>query len=375
MRIIGSGIVIGLALVGWAGPARAQDVKVEVHVSPELVKEVDRVVAEVVPEVTHDLQDALAELSRDLSDVKVSASVTVQNSNLRAEATRHEERRLNLGPNGSLDVSTISGDITVTAGTGRETVVQITMVSRGRTDADAKLGLDRTTIEVDQRGERATMKTTYSDDRRPPYQVSVSYSVTAPAGTRITAGNMSGNVQITGIHGDVEANAISGDVTLKDVARISAKTVSGNIAITSASTDGTFEAESVGGNVTAENVRARRVSASTVGGSVAAHSVTCDNAELGTMSGTVEFSGPLAKNGRYELHTQSGNIHFSPMSDTGFELQANTFSGTVRSDIPLASRTTPSRGRGSHSVTGTFGDGSAVVIATAFSGDVIVTKK
>jgi DUF4097 and DUF4098 domain-containing protein YvlB len=377
MRIIGSGVVMGLAIAGWAGQARAQDVQVDVHVSPELVREVNRIVAEVVPEVTRGVQDAVAGLTRDLADARISATISLQNSNLRAEATRHEERRLTLGPNGSLELANVSGDIIVTAGSGRDTTVEINTVSRGRTDADAKLGLDRVTVEVDQRGERATVKTNYFEDRgRQPYQVSVTYTVTAPAGTHVTADSVSGNVRITGIHGDVEANAVGGSVTLKDVARLSAKTVGGDITITMAHTDGTFEAESIGGSVTADDVRARRVSVTTVGGNVAARTVTCDHAELGTMAGTVEFSGPLARNGRYEMHTQSGTIRFSPTGETGFELQANTFSGEVRSDIPLTSRNaTPARGRASHSVTGTFGDGSAVVIATAFSGDVIVTKK
>ena len=67
--------------------------------------------------------------------------------------------------------------------------------------------------------------------------------------------------------------------------------------------------------------------------------------------------------------------------NTGFELEATTFSGNVRSDIPLTLRAgeAASRdGRGprlNRAIHGSFGDASAIVILQSFSGDITVTKR
>ena len=70
--------------------------------------------------------------------------------------------------------------------------------------------------------------------------------------------------------------------------------------------------------------------------------------------------------------------------DTGFQLDASTFSGDIRSDLTL---TATSEGRGAmegaahrpgpatHSLKGTYRDGSAMLELRTFNGDVIITKR
>jgi hypothetical protein len=68
--------------------------------------------------------------------------------------------------------------------------------------------------------------------------------------------------------------------------------------------------------------------------------------------------------------------------DTGFELDANSFSGSIRSDLPLTASTGGTggagrndRGRRQHAVRGIYGNGSAVLHATTFSGSVVISKR
>jgi DUF4097 and DUF4098 domain-containing protein YvlB len=345
MKILTRFAIVVLA-AGTAGPAMAQDVRIEIP--------------------------------RNITWLGLDAAGSLQNRDFRSEKTERETRKLQIGATGTLEIKNVSGEIVVTAGSGRETTVEIVRVSRGRTDADAELGLKEVTVEVDERADRATVATHYPDDRnrRSSYNVTVSYTVTAPAGTHLTAGNVGGDVKVTGIRGDLTANTVGGNVTIADAGRvIAAKTVGGTVSVNGASTDDTLEAASVGGNVSLQHVKARRVSMSSVGGNLTAADLTCDAADLGTMSGTVEFSGPLSRAGRYELHAQSGTVRFTPTGGTGFDLQARTFSGNIQADSAIQIRQSDA-GRGPHhSVRGTFGDGSAVVILTTFSGDVIVARK
>jgi len=93
------------------------------------------------------------------------------------------------------------------------------------------------------------------------------------------------------------------------------------------------------------------------------------------MSDDVVFEGALTPRGRYEFSSHSGDVHITLDDKNGFSFEGKTFSGSVNSGLPLQTGGVGSRRTSSKQVTGTYGDGSAVVSATSFSGDVVVTKK
>jgi hypothetical protein len=104
-----------------------------------------------------------------------------------------------------------------------------------------------------------------------------------------------------------------------------------------------------------------------------------------TVSGGVEYAGGIVKGGRYEINAHSGTIRLLLTNPAGFELNANSFSGSIRSELPLtiggtaSQRDDSSRNRrgpgGNHSMRATFGDGSATVVVRTFSGDIIISKR
>jgi DUF4097 and DUF4098 domain-containing protein YvlB len=209
--------------------------------------------------------------------------------------------------------------------------------------------------------------------------VSVAYTVTTPVGTRLTINSISGSVKVSDIKGDAALNTISGTVRIANAGRIAAaKSVSGAVEILDTEIDGDVQAESISGDVTLRRVRARRLELGAISGSVLLQDVQCDRVEAHSISGNVEYQGMLAKNGRYGLTSHSGEIRIAVSGGTGFELDANSFSGTVRSDLPLTLRgrdgTAQGRGRG-RAIHGVYGDGSAVLDVTTFSGSIVISKK
>jgi DUF4097 and DUF4098 domain-containing protein YvlB len=370
-----------LAGLGASTLAAAQDVDIRIRVQPDVIRQVTRSVETVVvPELQQQILVAIHGLVPVLSDVAMMAQPArgrVQDREFRFEQTKRETKTIPLGPSGAVDLDNFGGDITVTAGSGRDVTIEITRVSRGRTQADADQGLEQVTVEVEQRGNRATVKTRYpQQDRRTAFRVHATYNVTAPAGTAVGIKSLGGNIRVKGIHGDLSANTAGGNVEIADAGRISqAKTLGGNITLTDVDSDGTVAAETFGGNVTLQGVKARRLVGSTTGGDVIAREITSDSVELGSLGGSVEFSGNLVRNGRYDLHTTGGNVRFVPSGSVGFELDASTFAGEIRSDLPLQSVGAPT-GRGPRRTwRATSGDGSALVKATTLSGNVIVGKK
>lgn len=367
----------GLVLA-MAAPALAQDVRVQIKIDPEVVQQIREIVRDAAQsdagrEISDAVRDAVRETTRVMPMVNgLIASGAFQDRNFRAEQKDTQTKTVAIGANGSLDLKNISGDVIVNAGSGRDATIQIVRVSHGRTDADAKTGLDRVHVDVNTSGDRTTVAAIYPNENRAPYSVSVDYVVTAPAGTRLTVSSVSGDVNVKGITGDVAVSVISGGIKIDHANVSSATTISGDVTGTALSSTGGLTISSVSGTTTLTQIKCKRLSASVVSGDVVAHDVTCDSAELKNTSGEVDFSGALTRGGRYEFQTHSGGVKLALSGSVGFDLQASTFSGQIRLEPPLQLQGASLTRR---SARGTVGDGGAVVTATAFSGDVVIVKK
>ena len=297
--------------------------------------------------------------------------------------SRHEEverttKTFRLGQSGLLALGNVAGDITVTRGAGSDTTVEIVKSARGRDAADARELLQLVTVDPIERNNRADVKARYpnGDDLRRrgrrSINVSVAYIVTAPAGTNISAETVSGSVKIADIAGEISAQTVSGDVRITGGRVGLAKTISGSVEVDNVQVDGPLEAGSVSGDVILRRVTARRIEAGTVSGNVRLEDVQSERLSAYTTSASIWFSGTLAKNGRYELKGLSGDVRVMLSGNTGFELDASTFSGDIRaSDFPITARGRVDR----HSMRGTYGDGSAMLDLSTFSGSIIITKR
>jgi DUF4097 and DUF4098 domain-containing protein YvlB len=122
-----------------------------------------------------------------------------------------------------------------------------------------------------------------------------------------------------------------------------------------------------------------------VSGDVNVADVSCERLSVKSVSGNVEYAGGIAKGGRYEINSHSGDVRLVLANPAGFELNASSFSGTIRSELPMtiggdADDRGRDRGRrrdmsGNHAMHATFGDGSATVTVRTFSGNVVIAKR
>ena len=300
---------------------------------------------------------------------------------------REEQREtftktVKLGASGVLDVSNLSGNIDIKRGGGAEAVIEVTKIARARTQEAAREMLPMVRVEITPRPERAEIRTIY--DMGEPHEpgrgrninVSVNYTITAPKDTRIRAVTLSGNLTATDMQGELSLVTTSGNVAITNASRVTAaKSTSGNVELTNINSDVALDAATVSGNVIARSVKARRITIGTVSGQVIVQDVQTERLSAGTFSGNVDFSGVLAKGGRYDLKSHSGNVRIAVAEGSGFEVEANSWSGTVHSAFAIGgSDGEPQRGR-RKIIRGIVGDGSAVVNITTFSGDVHLVKR
>jgi hypothetical protein len=373
------------------------DAKVQVNVAPHVSREIQHAlreitagIGEIISDVTRDLgrelgslgreisRDVTRDIGRELRNLKYSDFENYQDRNWRASVDDRQTKTVSIGPNGTLELENFSGDITVVASSGRDVTIDFVREARGRTDADARAGLERVKPEIDVVGTRATVRATYMD-RPTTYSVSTDFIVKAPAGTRVVVNSLRADVNISGIKGEIKVTTASGDVTLTDVGGIQeAKTGNGDVTINGASTEGELDAGTLNGDITLTDIKARRISANTVNGTVDARDVVCSSASLSTISGDVIFTGSLAKGGRYEFTSNSGDVRFAPSGAAGYALQATSFTGDITSTIPLVGQAgnslTNQRGPRRRAATAKVGDGSATVTLQTFSGDISIGK-
>jgi DUF4097 and DUF4098 domain-containing protein YvlB len=295
-----------------------------------------------------------------------------------AEQTERITRTLRLGQNGQLIVSNIAGDITITASGSDDVTIEAVKRTTGPREELANV-----TVDIEERPGRVSVETEYRREpqsRRRRDMVAVTFTIGVPASASVDLRSISGTLQVTGVRGVVRAETVSGGIVTRQSPRIAvAKSMSGNVDVSDTDIEGDLSLGSVSGNIRGSGIRTRVVRVSTVSGDIELSGVVADRLNANSMSGTLQLAGALARNGRYTLNSHSGDVRLMLDTTVGFELTANSFSGDVQSDIPvtLGRRSdAPRRGRGSRrSVQATFGDGSAVLDVTTFSGDISITRR
>ena len=368
-------MVMVTAAVGTAQPAPGE---------PRVV--VRAVIAEPAPDEPRIVvRERVQAQLRDADGRRELARAYQGRRNAGPEQTDRFSRKVRIGRDGRVSVSNLSGDIVVNAGGGDEVSIDAVKRTRGNQSR-----LQSVRIVVDERPGRVDIRTDYEGnfvnrDGNSDH-TSVDYTLTVPASVAVEIKSLSGNLKVTGVRGVVRAETMSGDVAVSDTPKLElAKSLSGNVSLDGVSTDGDMAAGSISGNVTARGVKVRTLDLSTVSGDVKVSDVTCDRLGVKSVNGSVEYAGAINKGGAYDINVHSGNVRLILANPAGFVLNANTFSGSIRSDLPLTiggdanQRDRDPRGRrygmNNRSMRATYGDGSATLNVRTFSGDIVIAKR
>lgn len=330
--------------------------------------------------------DARARISAEVivDQTRERTRVVQRRRDNRAEQTERVSHTFKIGGSGELQVSNLSGDITITRGGGSEVRVEAIKTARAATEDLARETLAAMRVDFAERGGRAEVKVLYPREffggSHRNVSGSVAYNITAPEGTRIGVKSLSGSIRVTGIKGDLSLVSTSGDVGAFAASRLSlARSTSGNVEVGELRTDMPAELRSVSGDIIVRQSRAPRLELNTVSGRVVVENVRAERIDARSISGDLQFAAVLDTRGRYDLNSHSGNIRIAIVGDGGFELDANSFSGSIRSDVELTEQSRGEsdshRNRRAHRLRGVYGDGSALLDVTTFSGDVIISKK
>jgi hypothetical protein len=276
-----------------------------------------------------------------------------------AEAQRAEgsfQRTLTVGASPQVEITAGSGAIEVRTGTADRIEISGHIragdwgggwFDRSALSAEERVRRVEANPPVEQVGNRVRIGYFTNEDWH--RGVSIRYTVALPAASTLIAKTGSGSQQIEAVSGPVEAHSGSGSLTLRDLGtRLRASTGSGSI--TADAVRGEFHATSGSGSIRATGVTGA-ITARTSSGGIDVEQTGSGDVNVSSSSGTVRVrgirgslqastsSGGLIVQGElkgdWRLSASSGSVKINLPQNQGFELDANTGSGSINVDFPV----------------------------------------
>ncbi len=314
-----------------------------------------------------------------------------------------------------LVIESLSGDIIVMGEEGRETIeLKLVKVVRADDEEAAKKIAESMGVVVTRPGDLIKIETRYPKKGKVKKSIfsffvergqsmSISLTLTVPAGMSVQAASASGDVEIGHMMSDVEVSSASGDLIIRDIGGdLEAQVASGDIEV--GDVGGSVSLGSAAGDIVVRNiggdaeisVATGDVEITSIGGSLELNSYTGDSVvddvgavtyegisgsarfvdvrgavEASAASGDLNFRVAPVALVDYNITASSGNVilRFLEIMEDGFVLKAATTSGEINARLPITV-TKVNRNR----ITGIVRGGRAKVFLETASGDITVEE-
>jgi Putative adhesin len=276
------------------------------------------------------------------------------------------DKTLNVSGAPSVSVATGSGYVHVYAGSDSQVhIIGHVHAHPGWTanDVDARIKQILAAPPVSQSGNTITVGDTHGDNDL--YRnITIDYDVTTPRSTALKANTGSGDLQIGGIEGVVNAHSGSGEIKAENIGSDSVLEA-GSGSIHASKLHGPANVQTGSGTLDIDLTGAGDVKAHTGSGSIHINGIN-GALRAGTGSGSIEATG--SPTSEWRLETGSGSIRLNLGSSAKFNLNAETGSGTVHIEQPILMQGSLSK----HHVSGAVNGGGPTIRVTTGSGDVSI---
>jgi DUF4097 and DUF4098 domain-containing protein YvlB len=287
---------------------------------------------------------------------------------------------------GAVDLEVQTGSGTIDVRTGDSSTVRITGTIRSSSSwfygsgEENKVHYLETNPPIEQHGN--IIKIGRIEDEDLQRNISISYEIVTPVETRLRSNSGSGEQNVSGLRGPVEASSGSGSLRLTNIGDL-VRAATGSGRITVEGVKGKVHASTGSGEILATGV-AGGLHASTGSGSVTLRQTAPGDVEVSTGSGTLQLegvhgavraqtaSGNILVEGEgqdsWRLSTASGNVTVRLPGEQGFTLHAHTVSGSVHTAREMTVQGTFDK----HELEGKVGGGGFMLDVSTVSGNIRV---
>lgn len=270
------------------------------------------------------------------------------------------DRTIDADRDGNIDVSNISGSVTVSGW------------SRNEVEVTGTLGRNVEELIFERDGDEVTIKVKVP--RRGGRGIDSDLHINVPKNSSVDVGTVSADIDVREVTGEQSLHTVSGDVGTDFAgADIVAESVSGDVEVTGDNADGEVEASTVSGDVTLFRVSGK-VIAETVSGDVILDEGSVTRADLGTVNGEILFHGELRDDGKLNVETVNGDVNIELSGKLSAKIEIDTFNGSIRNCFGPKAERTSKYGPG-WELEFTHGDGDGRIEISTMNGGVSLCNK
>jgi len=270
-----------------------------------------------------------------------------------AQADRAVNETRPLAADGRVEVSNISGEITVIGWTGDGVEITGTLED-GVEELDIASSGSRVRIEVEI-------------ERRTHNNGSAYLTIKIPETANLDVETVSADISVDGVRGEVDLESVSGQIEVSgEPSSLEAASVSGDVVATV--TAGNAELESVSGDIIVRHATGRLETA-VVSGNIEIEEGLLESFHAETVSGSIFCAANPTDRGRFSLETMSGRIELVVVPNINADFYIETYSGSIDNKFGPEPKRTDRYGPGKE-LRFTNGSGGAMVSIESFSGSV-----
>jgi len=230
-------------------------------------------------------------------------------------AAEEVNKTLDAASDGHVNVSNISGSITVNGW------------SRNEVEVTGELGRNVEELVFERSGDKITIKVKVP--RNSGRGIESDLEIQVPENSSIDVGTVSADIEVEDVRGELKLNTVSGDIdTEGGESDISAGAVSGDIEISGQRKEAETRANTVSGDVTLFRV-AGMASAESVSGDVIIDEGSFDRVGLNTVNGEVIFRAQLRDDGKLKAETVNGSVDLEFAEGVSGRFEVDTFNGDI----------------------------------------------
>ena len=279
-----------------------------------------------------------------------------------AAAEQIHNKRATIAPDATIDVSNVQGSVNVTAWDKNEVELHAVLESdKDRLEFEATERMVR--IEVDR-----------PDDHRYRDNEEATLTLKVPKGARLIVDTVSAEITVDGVRGEQRLESVSGTVETRAYDQpVSLHTVSGEITVAGSGGRASLTTENVSGTTIVSGIRGS-YEGQTVSGNIDASVAAVEKLSIETVSGDAEIRAELGNAARAEMETVSGSLTLTIKPPVNAEFDLESFSGDIEACFGPRPRDKSKYGPGSE-LSFSQGNGGARVTMESLSGDINICDR
>jgi len=309
-----------------------------------------------------------------------------------SEAKKVEEKSFNLRMGGYIFLEGNDGRINIQVWDKEEVHIIMTKRAWGKTRRRAEENLEKIEVYLEQRGDRLYIRDLtenifdeeidFLDLFKPSTWknrgLRVDFDLTVPRSVRLDISNDEGNIDISGVNGDIRVETDEGNIEAYDIIsnNVNIDIDEGDIFLTNINVNsdtlkGRIDINTDEGRIKFRNCKAKNFQIDSDEGDILLYEITAGKINIYTDEGDIESELNVVENGHYRMRTDEGDIVVLLSENPNIRVDLEALEGSIRTDFRVRIEEDDDTER----ARGVIGTGGALLILKTDEGNITLEER